>query len=229
MGEGERMGEGFQYFDIILFALIAGFLVLRLRSVLGRRTGTERPRDLFRRTPKPAPGEGKVVTLPENDYRVETSPPAVRPRTLAEGLAQIRAADPQFEPNAFLAGARGAFELIVGAFAAGDAAKLRPLLGNEVYERFAEAIRQREAARQTEETRLEAIRAVAVEEAELNGRTAFVTVKFVSDQIHVLRGADGAVVDGDPEHTIERSDFWTFARNTRSQDPNWVLVATRSA
>ena len=131
--------------------------------------------------------------------------------------------------NGFVGGARSAFEMIVHAFASGDTATLRPLLSDEVYERFAEAIRHRVEAKETHETTLVAIKSADIEEAELNGRTAFVTMKFVSDQINVTRTADGQIVDGEPDHVVEKTDFWTFARNTRSQDPNWLLVATRSA
>jgi predicted lipid-binding transport protein (Tim44 family) len=227
------MGDGFQYFDIIIFAMIAAFLVLRLRGVLGRRTGTEKPRDgLFPRSAvKRDPATDNVVNLPETVRpRDELAPVPAGPRaaTPESGLAQIRAADPGFEPNGFIQGARGAFEIIVNAFAGGDTATLRPLLSDEVYERFAEAIRQRVAAKETHETQLVSIKTAEIDEAELNGRTAFVTVKFISDQVNVTRAADGTVVDGEPDHVVEKTDFWTFARNTRSQDPNWLLVATRS-
>jgi predicted lipid-binding transport protein (Tim44 family) len=226
------MGDGFQYFDIIIFAMIAAFLVLRLRGVLGRRTGTEKPRDLFPRSAAKRNAVGdNVVSLPDAQRgRDELAPVPAGPRAASPeaGIAQIRAADPSFEVNDFVQGARGAFEMIVHAFAAGDTATLRPLLSDEVYERFAEAIRQRIAAKETHETQLVSIKTAEIDEAELNGRTAFVTVKFVSDQVNVTRAADGKVVDGEPDHVVEKTDFWTFARNTRSQDPNWLLVATRS-
>lgn len=231
------MSDGFQYFDIILFAMIAAFLVLRLRSVLGRRTGDEHQRDLFRRPlvkpePHPAsdnhPAPDNVVALPERATAAEAASRGQRPGSVASGIAQIRSADPAFEPRAFIEGAHGAFELIVGAFARGDSAALRPLLSDDVFERFADAIRQRTAAKETLETRLLAIKSSEIEEAELQGRTAFVTVRFVSNQVNVLHGPDGAVLEGHPNEPVEKTDFWTFARNTRSQDPNWLLVATRS-
>jgi predicted lipid-binding transport protein (Tim44 family) len=228
------MSDGFQYLDIILFAMVAAFLVLRLRSVLGRRTGTERPRYLggrFGTKPEPPPASDNVVSLPDRARPPEdTAQPAETPRptSVAAGIAQIRGADPSFDTTGFASGARGAFEMIVHAFASGDTANLRPLLSDEVYERFAEAIRHRVDAKETHETTLVAIKSADIEEAELNGRTAFVTMKFVSDQINVTRAADGQIVDGEPDHVVEKTDFWTFARNTRSQDPNWLLVATRS-
>jgi predicted lipid-binding transport protein (Tim44 family) len=166
-----------------------------------------------------------VVPLPD---RAVEAPSEAQPVSLNAGLAQIRAADPNFEPKTFLQGARGAFEIIVHAFAAGDTATLRPLLSDEVFERFNEAIRARVAAKETHETRLDSIKSAEIAEAQLNGRTAFVTVRFASDQVNVTRAADGTVLDGEPERIVEKTDFWTFARNTRSQDPNWLLVATRS-
>jgi predicted lipid-binding transport protein (Tim44 family) len=216
------------YLDIILFGMVAAFLVLRLRAVLGRRTGTERQREnpLLRR-PEPARERGgdNVVALPERGIE---APPDTGPVSLDQGLGQIHAADPGFDAKTFTGGARGAFEIIVNAFAAGDTATLRPLLSDEVYERFAEAIRARVAAKETHETRLETIKSAEIVEARLGGRTAFVTVRFSSDQTNVTRAADGSVVDGEADRIVEKTDFWTFARNTRSQDPNWVLVATRS-
>ena len=116
----------------------------------------------------------------------------------------------------------------VGAFAAGDAKALRPLLADEVYERFAQAIRERlEGGRQLE-TVLVSIDDAEIVEAGMNGRLAFVTVRFVTHQINVTRDADGAVVEGDPQAAIKVTDLWTFEHNTRSRDPNWRLVATRS-
>ncbi|MDB5407182.1 MAG: translocase [Rhodospirillales bacterium] len=220
------MGDGFQYFDIILLALVAAFLVLRLRNVLGRRTGTERPAEPVRPPlAKRDVGGDNVVNLTEASAREAVAPAG---KAQGDGLAQIRAADPQFDPAAFLQGARGAFQMIVGAFASGDTGTLRPLLSDDVYERFAEAIRQRVAAKETQETNIVSIKSHEISDAELQGRTAFITVKFVSEQINILRAADGTVIEGEPDQVHEKTDFWTFARNLRSQDPNWLLVATRS-
>ena len=220
------MGE-FQYFDIILFAMVAGFLVLRLRSVLGRRTGNERRRDLFPR--RAAPAADNVTTLVEPDKRV-TRPAADVPAAdaVAEGLNRIRRADSSFDPAQFIEGARAAFEMIVAAFAKGDKAELRPLLSDEVFNRFAMAIDERVDAKETLETQIEKLDKVDIVEAGLAGRTAQVTVKLVSNQINVTRAMDGSIVDGAPGQPVEKTDYWTFARDTRSTDPNWVLVATSS-
>jgi predicted lipid-binding transport protein (Tim44 family) len=223
------MGDISHYFDIILFAMVAAFLVLRLRSVLGRRTGNERRRDpSYLRGP--APAADKIVPLatpPNAAAPVAPTPAAANP--VAAGLAQVTASDPDFDAPHFLDGARGAFELIVAAFAKGDKSELRPLLSDEVFTPFAAAIDERATAGETLETRIAKLKDIDIVEAGMSGRTARVTVKLISDQIHALRAHDGSVVDGDPDNVIEKTDFWTFARDTRSPDPNWQLVATGSA
>jgi predicted lipid-binding transport protein (Tim44 family) len=218
---------GDQVIDIILFALVAAFLVFRLWSVLGRRTGNERTpaeprRPLIDVTPRP-PATDNVVTLPG---RARPAPPVRPGDALEAGLAQIKAADPQFQAQSFIDGAHHAFELIVKSFADGDTATLRPLLSDEVYDVFAEAIRHRLATKETVETRVVSMRDPELVDARLDGRTASVTVKFVSNQITATRSVDGKIVDGDAERAVEHIDNWTFARNVRASDPNWILVST---
>ena len=223
--------ENFQYFDIILFALIAAFLVLRLRSVLGRRTGNERRRELFARRAAPVadkPGADRV-TGREGAERPPLAAIVGKPAdAVAEGLGRIRRADAGFDPQQFLGGARVAFEMIVTAFAKGDKAGLRPLLSDEVYRPFAQTIDERLAAKETVETRDLKLDEAEIVEGDMTGRTARVTVKLVSHQLTVTRAMDGSIVDGDPDHPVEKTDYWTFARDTRSSDPNWLLVATGS-
>ena len=221
------MGDFSHYFDLVLFAMVAAFLVYRLRSVLGRRTGNERRRDAFFR-PAQAPADKVVVLPPRGNGPVPPAPNFAAADSVAGGVARIRGADPEFDPEAFLQGARVAFEMIVAGFAAGDKAKLRPLLSDDVYGQFATAIDEREASRETLETRILQLKSADLIEAALAGRAAQVTVKLVSDQINVLRAHDGSIVDGDPDHPVEKTDLWTFARDTRSPDPNWVLIATAS-
>jgi predicted lipid-binding transport protein (Tim44 family) len=220
------MGD-FQYFDIILFALIACFLVLRLRSVLGRRTGNEQRRDGFIRARAPIAEKARTIGGPRQGGAVVT-PDAKPVGGVATGLDRIRRADPDFDPEHFIAGARAAFEIIVGAFARSDKAALRPLLSEEVYRPFAATIDERAAANETVETRMVQLDSPDVTAAELVGQTARVVVRFVSRQINVIRAGDGSIVDGDPEHPVEKTDYWTFARDVRSTDPNWVLAATGS-
>ncbi len=234
------MGEGFQFLDVILFAIVAGFLILRLRSVLGRRDGHQggNSSDPFAPRPRSEPPEEKVVPLPDRNERPAEVAPSVVAATeeqvntpkgrLEAGLKQIEVADPQFAADDFVSGARIAFELIVNAFAAGDADSLKPLLSPEVFSNFDQSIRERAASSQRQDTKLVSIRSAEVVEAYMAGRTAHVTVKFVSEQISALYDAEGHVIDGDPTAVTEVTDCWTFARDTRSVDPNWTLVATDS-
>jgi predicted lipid-binding transport protein (Tim44 family) len=230
------MGDLPQYFDIILFAMVAAFLILRLRSVLGRRTGHEKRPDSFVRPTDPRPAErvgdktgNNVIPLGARGPATQPPLPTTTPAdAVAAGIERLRSVDPGFEPAAFLEGARTAFEMIVAAFAAGDRIRLRPLLSDEVYKPFSDAIDEREAASETLETRILNLKSIDIAEVALAGRIARVTVKFVSDQINVLRAHDGSIVDGHPDEPAEKTDFWTFARDTRSSDPNWVLVTTAS-
>lgn len=225
------MGDGFVFVEIVIFAMIAAFLVYRLRSVLGRRTGEERQRpNPFTPGPgTPRPGmPDNVVPMPGRDRPAPAAPSPDEPVSLHAALAQIAAADPSFDEKHFLQGARGAFQMIVEAFAKGDTATLRPLLADDVYDNFARAIRDRQAAGETLETRIERIADADVVEARMDGRTALVTVKFVSEQMNVVRDSAGNVVDGDPKAVVEAVDVWTFARNTRASNPNWSLVETRT-
>ncbi|MBP2293865.1 putative lipid-binding transport protein (Tim44 family) [Azospirillum rugosum] len=221
------------FVEILIFAMIAAFLVYRLRSVLGRRTGEERqrPNPFTARPDAPRAGApDNVVPMPGRDRPAPAAAAASpdEPVSLHAALAQIAAADSSFDEKHFLQGARGAFQMIVEAFAKGDTATLRPLLADDVYDNFARAVRDRQAAGETLETRIERIADADVVEARMDGRTALVTVKFVSEQMNVVRDRNGAVVDGDPNAVVEAVDVWTFARNTRASNPNWALVETRT-
>ncbi len=220
------MENNFQLLDIILFAGVAGFLLFRLRSVLGRRTGNERrPPDPFAPRPVAPP---PPATAPFNIASATTAQPAPAAANGADALAALRAADPSFNPDAFLAGARTAFEMIVKAFAAGDTATLQPLLSPEVFAAFSDAIRARQAAKETHETKIVAIKVAVIEHIAIEDANGLVTVKLVTDQINATRAADGSVVEGDAGKVIEKTDFWTFSRSLRSRNPNWILVATHS-
>ena len=227
------MSEGLPFFDIILFAMIAAFLVLRLRSVLGRRDGDKGGRrNPFARSLPEEKADDKVVHLPNaRDGDADTEAAAEGDDAdgdLAAGFREIKAADRAFEPTEILSGARIAFELVLSAYASADTEALKTLLSAEVLDNFAQSIRAREAAGETMEQTLVGIKSAEIVEAFLDGAAAHVTVKFVTDQANVTRDANGEVVNGDPSAVTEVTDFWTFARDTRSRDPNWTLVATRS-
>jgi predicted lipid-binding transport protein (Tim44 family) len=236
-------------YDIILIALVAIFLILRLRSVLGKRTGSERPpaRDPFTPpTPPPAPparigetpsaqGNDNVVPLPTAapapGRQASTGPGGIRTTVLpsaSAGVAAIRAADPGFDPIDFAAGARSAFTTIVEAFAKGDMAPLRSLLDGPTLASFESAIRGRNERNEKMECTLIGFEASDIAMAEMQGSNAQVTVRFVSEQINVVRNAEGQVADGNPNEVQKVIDLWTFRRDTKSSDPNWALVKTES-
>jgi len=232
------MGDGFQFLDIVLFAMVAAFLVLRLRSVLGKKTGHQEPRqDPISRRQQDAQKDGNVVELPNRhkDGPDDMAEPLDDPVAnldpndpLASGITQIRIADSSFHPVEFANGARAAFEMIVQAFAEGDTKTLENLLAEDVFENFNEAIVARREANEKLETTIIGIGSADVVEAAMDGRNAMVTVKFVSEQVNVTHDAEGRVVDGDPNQVTEITDIWTFSRDTKSSDPNWKLVETSS-
>lgn len=215
------------FFDIILFAMIAGFLILRLRSVLGRRTGHERQRP----DPYAATGRGgsdNVLDFPGRGPDDAPDGDNADQTPVGAGLTRIRIADPSFSPEQFLGGARSAFEMIVGAYAAGDTDTLRPLLDDAVFDNFKGAIDARRAAGEELQTEIVALKSADIVAAGMEDTVASVTVKFVSDQVNVVRDAEGNVVEGNPDYISTIVDIWTFARDTQSSDPNWLLVETRS-
>ena len=217
-----------QYIDIILFGSIAIFLIWRLVSVLGKRTGHEQERRRMQPFPvrrEAAEGRDKgdnVIALPERDTR-----PAIDPSSpAAAGLSRIAAADPRFNVSVFLSGARAAFEMIVNAFAAGDLETLNKLLSPAVYEDFRSAIAERADEGHTLDTTLIGIKSVEPVAAALVEHEAQVSVRFLSEQVHVTKDTEGRVIEGDPNFVAEVPDVWTFSRDVRSRDPSWYLSAT---
>lgn len=215
------MSSGFQFIDILVFAMVAGFLLLRLHRVLGRRTGHERP------PPEPvADGDERGDTVVAmREHRDTDRVPA---DTGAAGLTQIRIADPNFNDEAFLEGARAAFEMILSAFAMGDKRQLKPLLSDPVFEQFAAEIDRRDKNGYKLDTTLVSIILADIVDARVEKREAQITVKLITEQINVTHDANDKVVEGDPSRVEKITDLWTFARDTRSSDPNWRLIETRS-
>ena len=229
------MNDGF-FLDIILFAMVAAFLVLRLRHVLGRRTGNQGSRDAAAKRRKESENDGNVIELAdrtgaadEADEAEDLTADAESDDPLVAGVARIRLADPKFDADEFASGARSAFEMIVHAFATADSGTLRSLLSEEVAENFQNAIKTRLEAGETLETTVISIKTATVIEAEMRGHDAAVTLKFVSEQVNVTRDTEGRVIEGDPNQVTDITDIWTFARNTRTRDPNWKLIETRSS
>ncbi len=217
--------------DLILFAMVAAFLVLRLRSVLGRRQGFERPPQ---ERPAPAIGPRPVDAEPEAAPAAAAPGSQTRriipePRSaVGQALMRIIAVDKSFDPARFLNGAEGAFRMIVDAFARGDRAALRPLLSDESYAGFDQALTVREAAGETQRTEIRGIQEIALESADLRGSVADVTVRFMSDQVNLTLARDGSVAHG-ADAVTELTDIWTFQRDLATPDPAWRLVDTRAA
>ena len=225
---------GFYFIDILILGMVAAFLVYRLRSVLGRRPTNEDQHGNTYGAQGTHPGAAdqgrpaeKVVRLPDRGPVGEAGQPSPdEADPLTAGLTEVQIADPSFNPRGFVLGARAAFGMIVEAYAKGDTATLRPLLSDDLYDAFGNAIRARIAEGEMHETRIEHMKVSDIVDAKMDGRTALVTIKFVTDQINTVRDEQGELIDGDPDQTTEVVDVWTFARNTRVADPNWTLVET---
>jgi predicted lipid-binding transport protein (Tim44 family) len=240
--------------DLILtlvFLGLAVFVIVKLRSVLGQRTGFERPPEVIRREMEErqrgvqAPGQPQdnVVSFPNGQNGMRPPPLPDQPEMtqadrwkgvaepgtlLANGLDAVAAADPSFDPREFVGGARQAYEMIVQAYAKGDRKTLKTFLAKDVFDGFAAAIGDRESRGETSETTFVSIDKADVIGAEMRDRFAHITVSFGSKIITLVRDKNGVVIDGSAEKIVDVNDIWTFARDTTSRDPNWKLVATES-
>jgi predicted lipid-binding transport protein (Tim44 family) len=214
-------------FYLVLLAMVAGFLAMRLYSVLGKRTGHEQ---------QPLARAAEERTAPTVQLRKADAPAEPResfnrnidPRAEA-GLRQIVSAEPGFDVGAFLEGAQAAYRMVLEAFWKGDERTLFELTEPEVKAAFSEAIAQREAAGHTLDNRLVSIERAVISDAEVRGREARITVRIDADIAAVTRDADGQVVAGSLTDAVETHDVWTFARTLRSSDPNWKLADTDEA
>lgn len=212
-----------QLLFLVVIAMVAGVILFRLYSVLGRRTGHERPPRPFRfggGTGDAKPDNVVPLPAPQRAIEAQASDP------VSQGLASIRQADRNFDKDHFIGGARHAYEMIVTAFAAGDRATLKPLLSAEVYGAFESGMKAREDRHEKMEFTFVGFKDLSIAHAEMKGRMAEVTVSFQAQFISATKDANGAVVEGDPKTVRDVTDLWTFARDTRSGDPNWSLVAT---
>ena len=224
------MGEGIQFIEIIFFAMVAVFIILRLRSALGRRTGNEPPAAKpFVHSGSRQDDEDNVVSLPDRQQGEDSAPGADDPPgTAGDGVREICAMDPNFQPDQFANGARTAYDMVLTSFASGDVDTLRALLDDDVYTNFQRVITDRDSRGETLETTLVAVKSSDIVEVRAVGRMAEVTVKFVAELVNVIRDKDGEVTSGDERSIQNITDFWTFARDVQSSDPNWKLIATRS-
>ena len=225
--------------DIIIYAVVAFLLIAKLWSVLGQKNegdpdNTNRPNPFAAPSPRKQAVDDEDAPLQKTTAGItaEEHPPMLRaiaaPTSLAGGLEQIRLFDPVFNEKTFLQGARSAFTMIVGEFAAGDLSRSAAFLGPNVRPRFEAAIKARHDAGQTMQGKINRIREAETVRAGVDNTTASITVRFVSEQENILRDAQGVIIDGVPGTPEEITDIWTFARDVKSSDPNWILVETKS-
>lgn len=229
----------------LFFLVLAVVILWRLRSVLGTRTGSERPpfNPYERRRPDTEDkADDNVVALPPRPAGVE--PPKHDEQTralklqseldryapdneqLQAGLKEIAEADPAFSPKQFLDGGVAAYEMIVTAFAEGDRKTLKTLLDKDVFDSFESEIAARESRNEKVDFTFVGFNDVKLTEAEVDRRNAQITVEFNAQVISATHDESGALVDGDEEAIVNIADEWTFARSVRSRDPNWKLIAT---
>lgn len=211
--------------QLIVLAAVAIFLILRLRDVLGTREGFEKP-PVTRADAKPVDRAGKFEVIeggPDTDITDH-----VEDKDSIEALTRMKAAEPSFMVGDFLNGARGAYEMILMAFEAGELAKIKPFLSDEVYESFAAVVESREKQGFQIEADFVGLREMKLVEAEFDESTkeGEVTLRFIGEITSVVRDSAGEIVEGNPNEVKRQKDVWTFARIMGSDNPNWHLVAT---
>ncbi len=241
----KHIGAALDLLTIVIFAIAAAALILRLRSVLGRRTGHEQRPPQNDRHPIAGHRDENIIEMPSRNVdrpidqigddaeRGDRSPQefdvAGAGAGLRDELTKIGAADQSFGLETFQSGAQAAFAMIIESYADGDKETLHGLLSGDVYANFAAAIQDRQDKKLSLETSLIGLLKNEIVEAKLDNLTANITVKLVSEQINVTRDSEGRVVDGDPNQVSTVTDYWTFSRDTKSRNPNWVLIATDSS
>ena len=214
------MNDGFAFFDIIIFAMLAIYLVFQLRRALGRKTGMEKPpTNEFTEEKEPTSQQENIIPLHDGSQEQVV---------FESGIARLRQLDTSFNEKEFISGSRAAFSWIVSAFADGDAMKLEPLLGPKLFKSFEKAINERAAAGEKLETKIVSIKSAQIDEVSVEGNAATVTVEFISDQIKVMRDSEENIVDGDPDTIESLTDLWTFNRDVTSPNPNWILTRTET-
>ncbi|MGE0408182.1 MAG: Tim44/TimA family putative adaptor protein [Amphiplicatus sp.] len=207
---------------MLIFAGVALFVIWRLISVLGTRTGHEQRRDV----------NGAPRTVRASETRAEAAAPATVPaksKPVSPEAAPLQAADPAFDETAYLRGARAAYEMIVEAFAAGDLKSIRRFLSQSVYDAFRAAVADREARGHQTDLKFVGLDKAAIVASEASEGALTAVTDFASNQVRVTRDREGNIVDGDPSRIDLVRDRWTFSKKLGASDPNWILVATGGA
>ena len=212
---------------LLILAVVAAFVIFRLISVMGTRTGHEQRHDID--------ALQRAANGAANDEHAERAPPETDSEDakvlepVSANAAPLREADPDFDEKTFLQGARGAYEMIVEAFASGDLRSIRPFLSDSVYDAFKSAVAIREENGHVSDLKFVGIDKASILRSGVDDGTVTATTEFVSNQVRVTRDKQGEVVDGDPNRIDLVKDLWTFSRKLTSRDPNWILVATGGA
>ena len=209
---------------IVILALVALFIGLRLYSVLGERTGHEQQQPILK--PADARVEPRVTAAPAPQPAPADADSLAYLPLAGPAVRAILAADPSFDVARFLEGAKAAYKLILESFWKGDLDTLRPHVDPHVYQTFADAIEQRKKDQLTLDNRLVAIEQTVISEASLERSVALVTVRFEADIAAVTKNAEGQVVAGSLSDAVQTRDLWTFRRDLASRDPNWLLIET---
>ena len=227
------MNDAIPYADIIILALIAGFILLRLRSVLGHKMGND-DLDAFKKSMRTQAEQEPIIKLGDRNLKTKEEPELepdsylqnVTDLSVASGLKALKGRDGEFSATQFLQGAKMAFEMVFDGFAKGDKAPLKMLLSNELYQQFDAEIEARNKTENKTETTLVSVDATDIAKAELDKNTARLTVKFSSEQITVMRDKEGKIIEGDPSDVSEVEDEWVFERDVTSKNPNWRITDT---
>ena len=226
------MSDGSSYADILILALIAGFILLRLRSVLGDKVGNDNP-SYFNKPQVSEPVKAEpIVQLDEKTLRTrprEEEDPyltTVKDGSIVAALEEMKEKDPQFTATAFLQGAKMAYEMVFDAFAKGDKKTLSMLLSSELFDTFAREIDSRDGSEQKADTTLVSVTAKSISEASVNGSVARIKVVFDSEQITVVRNDKGDIIEGSPSDVTQVEEDWLFERNVTSKNPNWKVIET---
>jgi predicted lipid-binding transport protein (Tim44 family) len=231
------MSQIFDPLNLIL-AGVAIFVLWRLRSVLGQRTGNERP-PMSINKPAPEAANANVLEFPQNksgsDKIIDAEPLkpvwegfAAEGSVLATALEKLAKADSAFLPNTFLSGAKLAYEMVVEAFASGDKPTLKNLLSRDVFDGFSKVIDGRQQAGEKLTFQFVGFEKAEIMAASLNDKRASVTVKFFSQMISSTYDKAGTLIDGDPKEIKDVTDVWSFERDVTQKDPNWRVVSTET-
>ncbi|HHI69756.1 MAG TPA: Tim44 domain-containing protein [Rhodobacteraceae bacterium] len=213
--------------QLLVLAGIAIFLILKLKSVLGTREGFEKPPAQVSDRSASANSRPKLEVI-EGGIDRDITDHVEEGSDAAKALAAMKEVEPEFSVSDFIAGARGAYEMILMAFERGDMDSIKPFLSKDVFEAFSDVVEAREKQGMTIEAKFIGLREIKLVKARFSqaSKLAEITIRFIGELNSIVRDKDGNIVEGKPNEVRRQKDIWTFARTMGSEDPNWKLVAT---